>query len=900
MTGFGPRIPQGLSMHSSAFTVGEVSESPVSTGFSGSKVKTRPPESQLGTLRRRRLEDAVSFADGSHRTTVVSAPAGYGKTTLLGEWARENGAVCAWLTLDPSDLDPGVLYRSVVVALQRAAANLRGPAREALLGLDPSPGNDPAGGYLGVILALERLSEPLSLVIDDLHLAGAGLDGGLLGALVRSGPPALHLVLSLRGDPGLSLAAQRLRGAVTDISAADLAFTLEETCELLSIQGFNGPLEGKGLWSAAAGWPVATTEGMVLREGGIAPADAFSPEPRRAFLDYVAEEILARFPDPLPNFILRATTRDSINGQLAIELNGNADGAMLLGHCLHEGIFLTEERGSGCDAVYSWQPLFAAACRAILGHRDPLLASALHRIAARYFQDEDASTCVTEALLGHDPRTAMKSIGRHWLEMILVGDAGTLEGLCLGLPFPWSEDPEILMVRSACRSIAGDLSTSEALARRALAGSTGLGAGRRTRFDINRALFELFVIENSAPDTAASQGRQLVDKAAKNPSSTLANGLFLLGRAEARSSRPGRTSAQLLEAATAAGRANGLTTVEVCAGAELALSLSVNGEFAAAERQGTATLDRAEASSWSCRERLAPIWFARGVASYWQNDLPRADSGISAALDIGSDPFPVDPMAFVYRVLVDCATADSAGLAASRTFLDAFGAHQLKGPLGPALGLVAAAKLREAAGDPEGAAVIIQPLAKGGISPLADVLMADLFRTAGQPDKALACVGALADEINPPYVEASGALTEALIAHAAGDSAAAHERLEYALRCSETESVLRPFVERRPDLLPLLVQHSAWGTEHDVFIAAVLAHHPPEHVKRREHASWTLSEREREVLIYMRSMLTVAEIADSLFVSVNTLKTHQRSIYRKLGVTSRRAAIRIAMERGLI
>lgn len=842
----------------------------------------------------------MSFADGSHRTTVLSAPAGYGKTTLLGDWSRGTDVACAWLSLELSDDDPGDLYRWVVIALQQAAANLRGPGRDALLLLEPNPGKDPPEDYRGVVRALERLSEPMALVIDDLHLAGPALDGGLLGTLVRSGPPQLHLVLSSCGDPALSLAAQRLRGTVTDIGPDALAFTLEETCELLSVHGFDGALEGAGLWKATAGWPIAITEGLVLREGRAAPVDAFLPEPRRAFLDYVAEEVLARYPGPLADFILRATTGDSISGPLAIELNGNSDGAMWLAHCLRNGIFLQEERGRGPEVLYRWQPLFAATCRAILSHRDPLLVQALHSSAARYYQDVDVFTCVSEALLGNEPKTAVKSMGKHWLEVLLGGGSASLEQLCLKLPFPWSEDPEILLIRSCCRGVAGDLSSSVALLRRALDGIGALGGRRRNRFEINRTLFELFILGSGAPGTAVLRGRQLVDRATEYPSTALANGLFLLGRAEARSPSAGRASTELLQAATALGRANGLTTVELCAGAELVLALSLNGDFAVAEEQGAALLDQAEAFSWPCRERLAPVKVARGVAGYWQDDLARADAELSEALEVGSDPFPADSLTIVYRVLVDCATGDSAGIAASAAALEAFDARQRDDSQWPALRVVATAKLREAEGNMEGVATIIRPLTKGGVSPLADVLIAELLRAVGEPGRAMACLGALADESNPPYVQASGALTEALIAHSAGESEVAHERLEYAVQCSEPESILRPFVERRPDLLPLLVQHLVWGTDHDAFIAAILAKHPSEQVQRSQRYFGTLSEREREVLVYMRSMLTAAEIADSLFVSVNTLKTHQRSIYRKLGVTSRRSAIRMALEQGLI
>lgn len=875
-----------------------VRETPVSTGLPGTRAKIRIPEARSGTLRRRRLEDAI-FSDAlARRTTVLAAPAGFGKTTLLSEWARCSDAQCAWVSLEQTDDDPGELYRWIVAALQGAAVNLREPARTALLELTANPGHDPPADYRAVVRALEELSEPLSLVVDDVHRAGPRLAEGLLGTLLSSGPPALHLVLSSRAEPPLPLAARRLGGTVGDLRSRDLAFTQDETIQLLTRRGFDGQLEGKGLWNVTGGWPVAVAEGLAGRDRGIAPANVFAAEPRRAFSDYVAQEVLAPCPAPLADFILRATTRDRFSRELAIDLGGSDDGGLLLEHCLRDGIFLEETNGGG-GPTYHWQPLFAATCRGILAHRDPRLAESLHGVAARHYRDVDVSACVSEALLGRQPRIAVRSIAEHWLELILQGRSSSLEQLCLRLPFPFSEDPEMLFVRSACRGIAGDRSSAAALGRRALAGVPGLGSGRRRRFEVNRALFELFVVGSEDADATVREGLHLVDRASRHPSASLAHGLFLLGRGAVRSPRSAHAASDLLQSAAAAGRANHLITVEVSAGAELALALAVTGDFSAAEQQCAAALSRAESTGWSCRQRLAPLGIARGIVAYWQDDLDRASRGLSEALEFGSQPFPADSLAMVYRVLVDCATGDPARVASAAAALQEFDL-QPHDSSWPVLSIVCAAKLCEAAGDADEAAALVRPLTREGQSPLVDALVAQMLRRAQDLDRALACARGIAVESSPPFARVCGALTEALVAASRDDPVAAHERLEEALRWAAPESILRPFVERRTDLLHLLVRHVSQGTVHEAFVAACLAQHPPEHVLRREHASLALSEREREILVYLRSMLTAAEIADSLFVSVNTLKTHQRSIYRKLGVTNRRSAVRIGISRGLI
>ena len=113
-------------------------------------------------------------------------------------------------------------------------------------------------------------------------------------------------------------------------------------------------------------------------------------------------------------------------------------------------------------------------------------------------------------------------------------------------------------------------------------------------------------------------------------------------------------------------------------------------------------------------------------------------------------------------------------------------------------------------------------------------------------------------------------------------------------------SVLRSFHRAEGELADLLIRHAVWGTTHESFIAARMARHAQGHPHLRTRSYWTLTDREREVLAYMRSVMTAAEIAEALFISVNTVKTHERSIYRKLGAAGRRDALKTAAERGIV
>jgi LuxR family transcriptional regulator, maltose regulon positive regulatory protein len=318
--------------------------------------------------------------------------------------------------------------------------------------------------------------------------------------------------------------------------------------------------------------------------------------------------------------------------------------------------------------------------------------------------------------------------------------------------------------------------------------------------------------------------------------------------------------------------------------------------LAAAENQAVRTLDRAGMLGWNAGERMASAWLARGIACYWQDNLDGARTCLAKAVPAGSQPSSLGPLAVMYQVLLDCAAGDPASLDAAGAALQALDEQVLDGL--HAFRAIAEAKLFEAKGDLDGALTAVHALGTGGHSPLVDAILAELLRRGGETAAARRCIQSPALRRSTSYIDTSLSLTEALLAYAGGDKSVAHERLEHAVRCAEPQSVLRPFAERGDELVELLLQHADWGTAHDSFIAARAAQHAQDNV-RRTHSYWKLTGRECEVLAYMRSMMTAADIAAALFVSVNTVKTHQRSIYRKLGASSRREALKIAVERRL-
>ena len=881
-------------------TIDYVGEPQNSEWVPGPQFKLRPPLRGLGTLERPRLEDALTAAADAHRLTLVAAPAGYGKSTVLGDWVRDCDLHCAWLSLDRFDTQPARLFHGIVEAIQAVVGRVPLPGNDALMGLETGLAPDHAASYDLLLGALEQLTEPLVLVVDDIHLAGPGLANGVLGVLAASAPPALRLVLSGRGHPAIQLERLRYGEGLGEFGAAELAFTREEVARFATLLGRNPDFEAGPLWHQTGGWPVAVQAGLNSPvQGGDPPVGMSAPLPVQVPLgDYIAEEVLDQLDPQLADFVLRAATCDLLVRRLAVELHGRPDGGMLLEACLRDGLFIEEDERRSGESMYRWHPLFASQCRRILERRDPLLAERLHRLAARHYEDTDVSESVAHALQGNAARQAVTALGEGWFGFLLCNGAHALEQLCSDLPVPWNEDPEVLMVSSVCRALDGDATASSELTHRALARTSVLDGARRRQFERSRSFFEppaaIGRPEVSAPTTYV---RANADEAPEGLPATT-SGLFLLAQAEFRFHRMGDQAARLFQATESTSHRWG--AVEAGSMAERAVAFAVAGDLETADDTATRALERADGLGRSAQDRMAAAWLARGIACYWRDELSGARAHLAKARRLGADVVPLGPLSALYGVLIDCATGDQTHLAESSAALETFNDHGLFGVSWADFYTIARAKVAEAQGDLEGALTIVAPLGAGGRSPLVDALLAELLRRGGENGTAALCAQGLTDRHRNRYLDASMSLTEALLAQAAGDEALVHERIEHAVHRAEPQSVLRPFTERRDELAALLIRHAVWGTSHESFIAARMARHAdgPPHLRTRSY--WTLTEREREVLAYMRSVMTAAEIAEALYISVNTVKTHERSIYRKLGAAGRRDALKTAAERGIV
>ena len=397
--------------------------------------KLHVPRPQPGYVPRPRLVQALSQGLARGRV-LVCAPAGFGKTSLLADWARGGGRPVAWLGLDAGDNDPARFWRYVVAALDRAQPGIAerlGP----LLG-PPAPRS-----FEGLVTALinELAAQPgrdeVLLVLDDYHLVDAGPVHESVAFLLENLPPGLLLVVSGRADPPLPLARLRARGQLAELRAAELRFTTEEAAALLGAAA--GPVLPDAavvaLTARTEGWAAGLQLAALSLRGRTDPAGfvaAFSGS-HRFVLDYLADEVLDGQPGPVRAFLLETSVLERLSGELCDSVTGRADSQAMLEEVERAGLFLVP-----LDEVRGWwryHHLFADLLRSRLRQEQPARVAALHRAAAAWHEGQNlADDAVRHALAAGNPVWAAQLIERYFNAVFLPGERTTIRRWLAALP----------------------------------------------------------------------------------------------------------------------------------------------------------------------------------------------------------------------------------------------------------------------------------------------------------------------------------------------------------------------------------------------------------------------------------------------------------------------------------
>src|SRR5215211_7876877 len=371
----------------------------MSTPILATKLFVPPPQPRVVFRPRliKRLDEGLD-----RKVTLISAPAGFGKTTLLGEWVAGCGRPAAWLSLDERDDDPTRFATYLVAALQTIAPNMGSGVLGALQSPQPPPAESILVALLNEIIA--QLDD-LVLVLDDYHAIDARAVDDALTFLLEHLPPGMHLAIATREDPSLPLARLRARGQLTEVRASDLRFTISETAEFLrGMMGLDLSAEEiDALETRTEGW-IAGLQLAALsmrgREDVPGFIRAFAGD-NRYILDYLVEEVLQRQPERIRNFLLQTAILDRLNGSLCDAVTGLTGGKAQL-ETLQRGNFflipLDDKR-----LWYRYHHLFADVLRMHLMAEQPDQVPVLHRRASEWYEQNGApAEAIHHALAAKD------------------------------------------------------------------------------------------------------------------------------------------------------------------------------------------------------------------------------------------------------------------------------------------------------------------------------------------------------------------------------------------------------------------------------------------------------------------------------------------------------------------
>jgi LuxR family transcriptional regulator, maltose regulon positive regulatory protein len=847
--------------------------------------KLTPPKLPQGYVPRARLEKLLTT--GVERpVTLVSAHAGTGKSVLLASWARTRDDV-AWLTLDRDDNWSPQFWGGMELALERIGALRQG-----------SKADHP---FVRLTERLDGRTEPVVLVLTDVHELESPIVLRELEALLANPPRPLHLVVSTRADPHLGLHRQRLNGDLAEIRAADLAFTLEECGELLAAQDLS-PEQIELLHSRTEGWAAGLRLAALSLERQVDPSsfiEHFAGD-ERAVSDYLLREILERQTDRRREFLLRTCIAESLTDDLAQLLSGHPGAGRILAELESENFLVSscEERGG----VYRYHALLRDFLRAEVGRvRQGELATLHKRCARWHWSHDEPLTAFAHALEGRDWELADELATEAW-HLVVFGGTDRMRASLLAVPEDALEGHPGLAIRvGAARFQSGDRPEAErqfALARSKL---DALPDDRRQPLD---ALCITFDMTRARLDGDFERVRECANELLAAPAggrfgivertrAQRAIALSSLGSAAVAFGEHADAELYLQEGFGLAAEASLDRTVLHCL-SQLALLECARGRLRRAAEIAGEAIEFADRRGWLDAMHGIGAHLALGWSSYQWDDLASASRYLERAESVartwGDRPGKVG--AAVLQALVLAAESPE-GAGKGLRLLRAV-RSELRGWSPPsyltAWLATAESRLLAARGDFNEALESLNGSTEDGL------VRARLLLAQGEPAEALLELEANAELVAadgvPVQVEAH--VLEAVARHGLHELVGADLEFRTALSLAAPNSYRRAFVDGGPPVRTMLVEQIRHGTDQRSFVAELIAA-----LERRAGSVditkpqllEPLSGRERAVLRYLPTLMSNAEIASELFLSVNTVKTHLKSIYRKLGTARRRDAV---------
>jgi len=849
------------------------------------------------------------------RVSVMSAPAGSGKTVLLRSWISWAGVAdrVAWVAAGRGERDPPRFWLAVLAALRQTTAG-SALVRE----LTAAPDLDGWVITERLLADLAPLDDRVWLVVDDVHELGPDALRQLELLILRA-PRGLRFVLATRHDVRLGLHRLRLEGELAEIREPDLRFTVAEAGELFAAAGVHLP-DPAPLVARTEGWAAGLRLAALSLAGHPDPgrlAAEFSGT-ERTVAEYLLAEVLDRQPEQVRRLLLRTSILDRVNGELAGLLTGDSGGERVLQDLEEANAFVV-----ALDAWRSWfryHHLFADLLQLQLRRAEPGKVAGLHRAAAGWFAGRGYPVeAIHHAQAARDWGLATRVLADHWPGLYLDGQAAVIHELLAGFPAgQLAADAELAAVAAGDELTRGSLEAAQrylGLAERGLASVPG---GRRGQAQLLVGMVRLLTARQRGDPPAVAEQAQRLQAMAEAPEPARpvlgeelrALALISLGSTEfwaARFTNAERHLDQGIALARRIGRPYLEYTGLVYTASELFRSAALAAEHSRqavelAERHGwtdeppagLASLNVARLLVRQGRPEEAEPWIQRAERTL------RAEAEPAVGLAIHSQ-----------RGLLELARGrDADALAAFQA------ADQLAGRLAePSLMVL------------PNRSFLVQTLVRLGETERAEQALAalgDQDRDGGamrtglavlrlaqdNPHAAIAALAPVLDGSAPvpwPGWLAQALLLEAIARDAVGDPAVAGRALERALDLAEPDGALFWFLlHPAPGLLE---RHARQRTGHAALVAEIRGllagtqagpqyEVPPP--SRPEPLLEALSDSEIRVLRYLPTNLSMRQIGGELYVSHNTVRTHISHLYAKLGTHTRAEAVARARALGLL
>ena len=889
--------------------------------------------------------------EGLHRRlTLVSAPAGFGKTTLVSAWVASCGRPVAWLSLDEGDSEPTRFLRYLVAAVQTIAPLIGAGVVNVLQSPQPPP---PQAMLTTLLNEITTLSDHFVLVLDDYHLIDATPVDDILAFLLEHLPPAMHLAMTTREDPQLPLARLRVRDQMTELRAADLRFTPAEAAAFLTevmdldlsaddVAALDDRTEGwiAGLQLAALSMRGRDDIGGFIR--------AFAGD-NRYIVDYLVDEVLQRQPEQVRSFLLQTAILDRLHGPLCDAVTCQYEGSVLL-QALERGNFFVVPLDD-TRQWYRYHHLFADVLAAQLRAEQPDLVSTLHQRASVWYEQHGAAAdAIRHAVAAQDFARAADLVELAVPAMSRSRQGTTLLGWLKALPNALLRARPVLSVTYAHLLLDGGelagvedrLRDAERWLDTAADSRVQPGAPAAAMVVMDEATFRrlpgaiaiaragLALARSDVPQTM-TYAQQALDRAPEDDHLTRGGAAGFLGLAYWTSgdlAAAHRTYAEgmasLQQAGNIADAINGAIT--------LAAIRIAQGRLHEAMRTYEHALQLATAQGKPVLRGTADVYVGMSGLARERDDLHAAMDHLLTSQELGEHSgFPQNR--YRWRVAMARIRKAQGDLDGALDLLDA--AERLyMSDFSPDVCPIAALKTRVwlaqgRLGEAQGWARAQGLSARDELSygrefehiTLARVLLAQY--TSDRPDHSvLEAIGLLQRLLQAAEAgERMGSVIDILVLlavahHVQGDIPAALLPLERALTLAKPEGYVRVFVDEGPPMAALLAQSAERRAQNEsikVYAERLISVFPQaQSTEHRTQDSDTpalratlersialiepLSVRERDVLRLLRTDLSGPEIARELIVSLSTVRTHTRNIYTKLGVTNRRAAVHRAEE----